>query len=60
VAYDARAWRGFELVEQIAGERLRAFVTSWPDDAVIEVRRCACGQVVARKSRRPGALLASV
>ncbi len=51
VGCDAQAWREFELVERVASERLQEFVTIWPDDTVIEVRRCACGQVVARKLR---------
>ena len=41
-----------ELVERIDGERVREILTSWPDAAVIEVRRCTCGQVVARKACR--------
>jgi hypothetical protein len=51
VAFEPRAWRTFELVEQIASDRVREFVTIWPDHAVIEVRRCACGQIIARKTR---------
>jgi hypothetical protein len=47
------AWKEFERVGQIASERVREFVTSWPDSAVIDVRRCRCGHVIARKSRAP-------
>jgi hypothetical protein len=49
--HDADAWRRFELLDQIESERLCALVTNWPDDIVIEVRRCACGEVTARKLR---------
>jgi hypothetical protein len=48
---DSGAWPELALVEQIEGERIREHVTSWPDYAVIEVRRCACGQEIARKLR---------
>jgi hypothetical protein len=47
--HDVDAWREFELLDQIESERLCALVTSWPDEAVIEVRRCTCGEVAARK-----------
>jgi hypothetical protein len=45
---EAQAWRDLELVERIASERVREFVTSWADDTTIEVRRCACGRAIAR------------
>jgi hypothetical protein len=50
LAFAAQAWRELELVERIGSERIREFVTSWPDDTNVEVRRCACGRVTARKS----------
>jgi hypothetical protein len=50
LAFAAQAWRELELVERIGSERIREFVTSWPDDTSVEVRRCACGRVTARKS----------
>jgi hypothetical protein len=50
---DVQAWRGLDLVERVASDRVREFVTIWPDDTVIEVRRCACGQLIARKSSGP-------
>jgi hypothetical protein len=57
--HDPQAWRGFELLDLIASDRVCAFATSWPDDVVIEVRRCTCGQVTARKASGPPAALAS-
>jgi hypothetical protein len=45
-------WRELELVERLACERVREIVTAWPDDTTIEVRRCRCGHVIARKSER--------
>jgi hypothetical protein len=50
VAYDADEWCEFQLVDRMTSEQVREFVTNWPDYMVIEVRRCACGQVIARKS----------
>jgi hypothetical protein len=47
------AWDELELVERIVSERVQELVTSWPDAEAIEVRRCPCGQIIARKSRRP-------
>ncbi|MGO9834164.1 MAG: hypothetical protein ACLP1X_08120 [Polyangiaceae bacterium] len=53
MTYDANAWREFQLVDRMTSEQVREFVTNWPDCAEIEVRRCACGQVIARKSGCP-------
>lgn len=47
--FDACAWRALELVERIGSERVREFVTRWPDDVAIEARQCACGVVIARR-----------
>ncbi|MGA7121607.1 MAG: hypothetical protein WBY94_15990 [Polyangiaceae bacterium] len=47
--FDTRAWRALELVERIESERVREFVTRWPDDVTIEARQCACGVVIARR-----------
>jgi DNA-directed RNA polymerase subunit N (RpoN/RPB10) len=51
LAFEANSWHELELVERIADERVRDFVTSWRDDVMIEVRRCTCGRVIARKVR---------
>ena len=48
-AIDARAWRALSLVERVVPERVREHLTTWPSGAEIEVRRCACGQTLARK-----------
>ena len=50
VAHEAKAWRELELVETIGSERIREFALSWPNDTSVEVRRCTCGRVTARKS----------
>jgi hypothetical protein len=44
-------WVELALVERITSEQVQEFVTIWPVDAVIEVRRCTCGQAISR--RRP-------
>jgi hypothetical protein len=60
LTFDAHFWGELELVDRIASERVRAFVTSWADDAAIEVRRCACGQIMARTRRaQPGGAVAN-
>ena len=52
VVFGAHGWQSLELVERIGSERVREFVTIWPDDRAIEVRRCACGLPIARVARR--------
>src|SRR6266404_2407404 len=49
-SYDDAAWRGLALVESAGPDQLRDLFTDWPwsRDAVLEVRRCACGAPVAR------------
>jgi hypothetical protein len=47
-AHDAASWRRLELVDRIARERLAAVVTTWPDGISVEVRRCTCGDLMAR------------
>ena len=54
VAFDARAWGGLELVDLVAPERVREHVTTWPNEATIEVRRCPCGRALARKAAGEG------
>jgi hypothetical protein len=48
-AHDASAWRLLELVDRIARERLTEVVTTWPDELTVEVRRCTCGGLMARR-----------
>jgi hypothetical protein len=55
--HDILTWRGLELLDQIASDRVCEFVTTWPDNVVIEVRRCPCGQVTARKAREDDTLV---
>jgi len=50
-AFEPDSWRALELVERIADERMRDFVTNWRDEVTIEARRCTCGRVIARKVR---------
>ncbi len=47
---EAQAWCELELLARVAPERVRELVTSWPEDTSIEVRRCACGCELARKT----------
>jgi hypothetical protein len=55
LALDPSAWRDLELVERIASERVRELVNGWPEGATVEVRRCTCGHVIARKAELPSA-----
>ena len=48
-AFGTESWHALELVERVDATRVRELVTSWPDGASIEVRRCACGRTLARK-----------
>jgi hypothetical protein len=41
-------WGRLELVERLARDRLADVVTTWPAEATIEVRRCSCGELMAR------------
>ena len=45
-------WHRLPLVEVLSGERLHDNVTRWPCDTCVEIRRCECGQPIARKARR--------
>jgi hypothetical protein len=47
--FEAQAWHDLELVESIATDRVREFVTMWPDNVTIEVRQCVCGVFIARR-----------
>jgi hypothetical protein len=51
-AHDVAGWRRLELVDRLADERLTQVVTSWQNEVIIEVRRCACGELMARKRTR--------
>jgi hypothetical protein len=51
LAFEVDSWRALELVECIAEERVRQFVSIWRDEVTIEARRCTCGRVIARKVR---------
>jgi hypothetical protein len=33
----------------MTGERVRGFLTAWPDAMAVEVRTCACGHKIARR-----------
>ncbi len=50
-AFETHAWRRLELVERVGPERVREVLTTWPDDVIVEVRRCLCGRALARKAR---------
>jgi hypothetical protein len=52
-AHDASSWRRLELVDRIARDRLAAVVTSWPAEIAVEVRRCNCGDLMARSRAAP-------
>jgi hypothetical protein len=47
-AHAISAWRRLELVDRIEQDRLAMVVTSWPLEVAIEVRRCTCGELMAR------------
>jgi hypothetical protein len=51
LAFEAESWHALELVERIAQEQVRNFVSIWRDDVTIEARRCTCGCVIARTVR---------
>ena len=48
-SYDDEAWRGLPLVERAGPDDLRDLFTDWPwsREAVLEIRRCACGSQLA-------------
>jgi hypothetical protein len=48
-AHDAAAWRRLALVDRFALDRLTEVVTIWPAGMAIEVRRCTCGGLMARR-----------
>jgi len=48
-SFAPEAWGALDLVDRITSERVRAFVTSWPDAEVVEVRTCDCGHALARR-----------
>lgn len=52
-AYHGRSWRGLPQLHVLLGARL-GFLTAWPEQSAIEVRRCPCGRELARvvSSRR--------
>lgn len=52
MAFGPHGWQSLELVERIASDKVREFVTIWPADRAIEVRRCACGLPIARVAAR--------
>jgi hypothetical protein len=47
-ARGAAEWGRLELVDRLVEDRLAAVVTSWPARTAIEVRRCTCGELMAR------------
>jgi hypothetical protein len=52
-ALEPQAWRALELVLLVDRVRVREIVTSWPEGARVEVRRCGCGTSVARRVDAP-------
>lgn len=44
------SWSELDLVERIAREHATDLFSEWPwaPDAVLEVRRCACGELVTK------------
>jgi hypothetical protein len=47
--YSPDAWGELDLVDRVTGERVRGFLTAWPDAMAVEVRACACGHKIARR-----------
>jgi hypothetical protein len=51
-SYDLRAWERLESCGAITGDEVKSIVTSWPDAAVIDLRRCSrCMMILARRRR---------
>ena len=52
--YDGARWRSLVLLEELRHDQLGDILSAWPWqlDVVLEVRRCRCGQPVARLSSR--------
>ncbi len=49
--YDGAAWRRLVVLERIEVAELRRLVSSWADDACVEVRACArCQRPVAMRA----------
>jgi hypothetical protein len=52
VHYDVDAWRALPFVETLGPAEARDVFTEWPwpRDAMLEVRRCTCGQTITSLS----------
>ena len=52
--YDGAAWRQLAVVERIEVAELRRLVSTWADDACVEVRACSrCQRPVATRAAAP-------
>jgi hypothetical protein len=52
-AYSFIAWSSLAVVRTLTSHELRAYVSTWEDARVIEVRACAtCGRSMARTTTR--------
>ena len=48
-AYSSGAWSSLAVVRTLTSHELHAYLSSWEDARVIEVRACAqCGRTMAR------------
>jgi hypothetical protein len=48
--YSASTWRELSQVRMLTRHEVGAYVSVWPEDAVIDVRSCrGCGRAMARK-----------
>ncbi len=53
--YDEAAWRALAVSERIEPPEVRRVLSHWPDDLLIEVRRCkGCGRTIAAKRNAQG------
>jgi hypothetical protein len=52
-SYDTRAWEALESCGALAADAVKDVVTTWPESAVIDLRRCSrCRMVLARRRLR--------
>jgi hypothetical protein len=50
-SYESGAWGALPIVAEVAPNEVRSMVEDWPSGLLVRVRRCACGQPMARKER---------
>jgi hypothetical protein len=48
----SEAWDTLPLVTRVDHEVVCTFIRDWPIERVIEVRRCSCGEEIARLVER--------